>query len=102
MRRTLIILTEVAALAILAASTGPGARAIDTGPLSATPDPVAFGTELVGTTTPAQTVTLTNANGTVPLTITSVAAGGDYIMVNRYVFSLSQRFAKLRAEASPE
>ena len=78
MRRMFIVLIEVAALAILAASTGPGAQAIDIGPLTAAPDPVAFGTELVGATTPTQTVTLTNSAGSVPLTITSVAAGGDY------------------------
>jgi len=78
MRRTYIVLIEVVAVAILAASTGTGAQAIDTGPLTAGPDPVAFGTELVGTATPTQTVTLTNSAGSVPLTITSVAAGGDY------------------------
>ncbi len=78
MRRTFIVLTEVAALAVLVVPGGPTAQAIDTGPLAASPDPVAFGTQAVGVATPAQTVTLTNSSGSVPLTITSVSAGGDY------------------------
>lgn len=78
MRRAFIILTEMAAVAILVIPAGPNAQAIDTGPLAASPDPVAFGTQAVGVATPAQTVRLTNSSGSVPMTITSVAAGGDY------------------------
>ena len=78
MRPAFIVLTQMAALAALVVPGGPTAQAIDTGPLAASPDPVAFGTQAVGVATPAQTVTLTNSSGSVPLTITSVSAGGDY------------------------
>ena len=82
MRRTCTALIALTTLLLAVGSTGPSALAISSGPLSANPDPVTFGTQDVGDTTPAQTVTLTNANGTIPLTIVSVNASGDYNVTN--------------------
>jgi hypothetical protein len=78
MRRTCTALIALTALLLAVGSTGPSALAIDPGPLTANPDPLNFGSQDLGDTTPAQTVTLTNASGTVPLTITSIGASGDY------------------------
>jgi hypothetical protein len=78
MRRTCTAFIALTALLLAVGSTGPSALAISTGPLTANPDPVAFGTQDVGDATPAQTVTLTNASGTVALTISSIGASGDY------------------------
>jgi hypothetical protein len=77
MRRTGIALTALATLVIAFATSGSGALAIDSGPLSASPDPVAFGTQAVGVTTPAQTVTITN-NGLNAVSISGISAGADY------------------------
>ena len=82
MRRTCTALIALTTLLLAVGSTGPSALAISSGPLTANPDPVTFGTQDVGDTTPAQTVTLTNSNGTVPLTIVSVNASGDYNVTN--------------------
>lgn len=81
MRRTGIALTALATLAIAVATSGSGALAIDSGPLSALPDPVPFNTEAVGVTTPAQTVTITN-NGANPVTISGISASSDYNVSN--------------------
>ncbi|HEY8859981.1 MAG TPA: choice-of-anchor D domain-containing protein [Gaiellales bacterium] len=78
MRRTCIAVIVLTTLILAVGSGGPSAFGIDNGPLTANPDPVGFGTQHVGDTTPAQTVTLTNTNGTIPLTIISVNAPGDY------------------------
>jgi hypothetical protein len=78
MRRTCTAVLVLTTLILAVGSGGPSAFGIDAGPLTASPDPVAFGTQDVGDTTPARTVTLTNTNGTIPLTIASVNASGDY------------------------
>ncbi len=80
MRRTLLALTALASLAILA-SGGSGALAISTGPLGASPDPVAFGTQAQGVTA-TRTVTISDDSGTVPITISSISASGDYGKTN--------------------
>jgi Abnormal spindle-like microcephaly-assoc'd, ASPM-SPD-2-Hydin len=78
MRRTCTALIALTVLILAVGSTGPSAFGIDPGPLTANPDPLDFGSQDVGDATPAQSVTLTNSNGTVALTITGVGASGDY------------------------
>lgn len=77
-RRLVLALIALVTLAVALASTGSGAMAIDSGPFSAQPDPVAFGTQAVGVTTPAKTVTFSDDTGSVPITIANVSASGDY------------------------
>jgi hypothetical protein len=78
MRRTCTALIVLTTLILAVGSGGPSAFGIDQGPLTASPDPVGFGSQDVGDTTPTQTVTLTNTNGSIPLIILSVNATGDY------------------------
>jgi hypothetical protein len=54
---------------------------------SLSPSSLAFGSQAVATTSTAQTVTLTNG-GTAPLTITSIAASGDFAQTNNCGSSL--------------
>ncbi len=80
MRRSLLALTVLASLLVFA-SGGSGALAISNGPLEASPDPVAFGTEAQGVTA-SQTVTISDNSGTQSIDITSVNASGDYNTTN--------------------
>jgi hypothetical protein len=82
MRRTCTALIVLTTLLLAVGSTGPSALAISSGPLTAGPDPVDFGTQAQGVTTPAQPVTLTNSNGSIPLTILNINASGDYNVTN--------------------
>jgi hypothetical protein len=79
MRRRLILAsTALVTLAVALGLAGSGASAISTGPLGAAPDPVAFGTQAVGVTTPAKTVTISDDTGSSPITIQNVTASSDY------------------------
>src|ERR671922_2250886 len=84
MRRTHLIVLAVAAAGLAVA--GGSALAMSPGdvPLSASPDPLGFGTQAVGVTTPAKTVTFQNT-GTVSLSVTGVSIsqnGSDYNITN--------------------
>jgi hypothetical protein len=78
MRRTCTAIIVLTTLILAVGSGGPSAFGIDPGPLDASPDPVAFGVQDVGDTTPTKTVTLTNTAGLLPVTISTVTASGDY------------------------
>jgi hypothetical protein len=79
MRRTCTALIALVTLLLTVGSTGPSAFAISSGPLDG-PASVDFGTQLVGLSTPSQTVTITNNSGSgTPITITGVGAdNSDY------------------------
>jgi Abnormal spindle-like microcephaly-assoc'd, ASPM-SPD-2-Hydin len=62
-------------LTVLLSGTGTGAAAMVLNPSS-----VNFGTALIGGTTPAQNLTVSNT-GDVPATITTIAASGDFSIV---------------------
>jgi parallel beta-helix repeat protein len=66
---------------------GPGGTT-PTAVLSATPSSLAFGSQAVGTTSAAQTVTVKNT-GTAAAAISSVAAGGDFAQTNTCGSSLA-------------
>jgi hypothetical protein len=78
MRRTCTAIIVLTTLILAVGSGGPSAFGIDPGPLTASPDPVGFGVQDVGDTTPTQTVTLTNTAGVLPVAISTVTATGDY------------------------
>jgi hypothetical protein len=72
MRRTCTALIVLTTLILTVGSGGPSAFGISSGPLDG-PGPVDFGTQDVGDTTPAQTLTLTNESGSAtPITILSL------------------------------
>src|SRR5436305_985575 len=72
MRRIHLAVLAVAVAALTAGTGGSSALGIAGGPLTASPDPLAFGTQAVGMMTPAQTVTFTDATGSAPITILGV------------------------------
>jgi hypothetical protein len=69
MRRTCTAVLVLTTLILAVGSGGPSAFGISSGPLDG-PGPVDFGTQDLGDTTPAQTLTLTNSSGSAtPITI---------------------------------
>lgn len=69
MRRTCTAVLVLTTLILAVGSGGPSAFGISSGPLDG-PGPVDFGTQDVGDTTPARTLTLTNSSGSAtPITI---------------------------------
>src|SRR5260370_4698806 len=72
-KRTLQNSTRILALFVVAASVAFAQS------VSLTPASLTFPAESIGTTSTGQTVTLKNTSGTTALTITSLAASGDYI-----------------------
>jgi len=70
---------------VLMAGTGTG---VGTSALTLSTNGLAFGNEAVNTTSPSQTVTVTNT-GNVPVTISSVTAVGDFTVNNNCPSSLN-------------
>ena len=66
---------------------GLAGNGISGGVASLNPTTLTFARRLIGTTSPAQTATLSN-NGTAPLAISSVAAAGDFAQTNNCPASL--------------
>ncbi|MBX3675229.1 MAG: choice-of-anchor D domain-containing protein [Burkholderiales bacterium] len=77
---TLRLVSNAPASPTLIGLTGEG-TALAVGTLAATPATLDFGTREIGTTTAAQSITVSNA-GSAPVTVSGVTASGDYAQSN--------------------
>ncbi|MCL4688274.1 MAG: choice-of-anchor D domain-containing protein [Burkholderiales bacterium] len=77
---TLRLISNAPASPTLIGLTGEG-TALAVGTLAATPATLDFGTREIGTTTAAQSITVSNA-GSAPVTVSGITASGDYAQTN--------------------
>jgi archaellum component FlaF (FlaF/FlaG flagellin family) len=85
-QRTIILVTACVAFALLSLSCGGGTPQstpanVNSAAINLSPVSLTFASQTIGTTSSAQTVTLTNT-GNATLTISSIVASGDFAQMN--------------------